>query len=65
MYISRIINERSFAGAAQENVDACMAEKDFVSAWNCLEGRPHGAGHGGVAGTVGPRNTGGSVNMPL
>ena len=52
--ISRSINERAFSMAAQENVDACLSERDYVSAWHCFEGRPHGAGHGGVSGTVSP-----------
>ena len=50
--ISRNLNERAFSAAAQEYIDACMVEKEFTAAWNCLEGRPHGAGHGGVSGTV-------------
>jgi tyrosinase len=50
--VSRNINERSFASAAQSNVNACLGSTTFLTAWGCLEGRPHGAGHGGVSGTM-------------
>lgn len=50
--ISRNINERSFSSAAQANVESCLVQATFLEAWNCFEGRPHGAGHGGVSGTV-------------
>jgi tyrosinase len=50
--ISRNIQERAFASAAPANVDACLARTTFVSAWECLEGRPHSAGHGGVGGIM-------------
>ncbi|KAI2471576.1 Di-copper centre-containing protein [Annulohypoxylon bovei var. microspora] len=50
--LSRYLNDRAFAAAAKENVDMCLEKGTFVDAWSCLEGRPHGAGHGGVMGTM-------------
>ncbi|KAI1378958.1 Di-copper centre-containing protein [Hypoxylon crocopeplum] len=50
--ISRFINDRSFSSAAKENVDMCLEKEKFTEVWECLEGRPHGAGHGGVSGTM-------------
>ncbi|KAI1338254.1 Di-copper centre-containing protein [Xylariaceae sp. FL0016] len=50
--LSRSMNDRSFSGAAQSNVDTCLAKTTFIDAWNCLEGNPHSAGHGGVAGVM-------------
>ncbi|KAI5918894.1 Di-copper centre-containing protein [Camillea tinctor] len=50
--ISRRFNDRAFSSAAKENVDTCFEKKTFVDAWRCYEGQPHGAGHGGVMGTM-------------
>ncbi|KAI2619644.1 Di-copper centre-containing protein [Hypoxylon sp. NC1633] len=50
--VSRSLNDRALSSAAQENINACLAQEKFTSVWNCLEGRPHGAGHGGVSGTM-------------
>ncbi|KAI2627026.1 Di-copper centre-containing protein [Hypomontagnella submonticulosa] len=50
--ISRYLNDRAFSAAAQEFVDMCLEREKYTDAWNCLEGRPHGAGHGGVSGTM-------------
>ncbi|KAI0011054.1 Di-copper centre-containing protein [Xylariaceae sp. FL0662B] len=50
--ITRRLNDRAFSSAARENVEKCLAQDGFEEAWNCLEGGPHGAGHGGVSGTM-------------
>ncbi|KAI0111294.1 Di-copper centre-containing protein [Nemania sp. FL0031] len=50
--ISRGLNDRSFNSAAQTNVDRCLGMANFVDAWNCIEGSPHSAGHGGVNGVM-------------
>ncbi|KAH9904731.1 Di-copper centre-containing protein [Xylariomycetidae sp. FL2044] len=50
--ISRYLNDRSFSSAAQPNVDLCMSKTNYLDAWRCLEGLPHGAGHGGVMGVM-------------
>ncbi len=50
--ITRNLNQCFFAGAAQHEIDACMAKKTYEDAWHCLEAQPHGAGHGGVGGIV-------------
>ncbi|KAI1076040.1 Di-copper centre-containing protein [Whalleya microplaca] len=50
--ITRRFSERAFSGAERQNVDTCLAQGGFEDAWNCLEGAPHGAGHGGVSGTM-------------
>ncbi|KAI1338963.1 Di-copper centre-containing protein [Xylariaceae sp. FL0016] len=50
--ISRYLNDFTFASAARANVALCAKQTTFVSAWRCLEGLPHGAGHGGVMGTM-------------
>lgn len=50
--VTRSLNDRGLSSASQENIDTCLAAKSFTEIWSCLEGRPHGAGHGGVSGTV-------------
>ncbi|RYP81275.1 hypothetical protein DL770_005941 [Monosporascus sp. CRB-9-2] len=50
--ISRRLNQRAFSAAGQQYVDDCLTKDNYISAWNCLEGRPHGAGHGGVSGLM-------------
>lgn len=50
--LTRNFDPCSFRAAAQSNVDTCMAKETFEEARQCLEGSPHGAGHGGVGGTV-------------
>ncbi len=50
--IDRRINDVMSTGSSQANVDACLAKTDFASAWPCIEGQPHGGGHGGVGGQV-------------
>src|SRR5262245_22819778 len=51
--ISRKINDCLSASAAKKNVDACMATKDFLTMWPCLEGLPHSAGHAGIGEVAG------------
>ncbi|XXG96412.1 hypothetical protein Hte_002694 [Hypoxylon texense] len=50
--VTRSLNDRGLSSANQENIDACLETKNFTEIWSCLEGRPHGAGHGGVSGTM-------------
>ncbi|KAI1427740.1 Di-copper centre-containing protein [Xylaria sp. FL1777] len=50
--ISRGLNDRSFNSAAQSNVNTCLAMANFVDAWNCIEAKPHSAGHGGINGVM-------------
>ncbi len=50
--ITRNLNDCFFRGAGRENDEACLQKDNFVDVWHCLEGKPHGAGHGGVGGIV-------------
>ncbi|KAI0973839.1 Di-copper centre-containing protein [Xylaria arbuscula] len=50
--ITRALNDKSFNSAVQTNVDQCLAMATFNDAWNCLEAKPHSAGHGGVNGLM-------------
>jgi len=50
--LSRNISECLFANTATTNVDACQNAGRFEEAWNCLEAKPHIAGHWGIGGTV-------------
>ncbi|KAF2008959.1 Di-copper centre-containing protein [Aaosphaeria arxii CBS 175.79] len=50
--IDRQINDMISQGSSQQNVDSCLAKKDWVSAWNCIEASPHGGGHAGVGGQM-------------
>jgi tyrosinase len=54
--IDRRISEQMSQGSTQREVDACLAKKDFVSAWPCIEAMPHSGGHAGVGGQVRPSN---------
>ncbi|KAH8727573.1 hypothetical protein GQ44DRAFT_725108 [Phaeosphaeriaceae sp. PMI808] len=46
--INRIVDETFSSFSSQTLVDACLAKPDFLSAWNCIERRPHQGGHGGM-----------------
>ncbi|GAP88085.1 putative amino acid transporter [Rosellinia necatrix] len=50
--ISRALNDRGFNSGTRANAEACLQKDNFEDAWECLEGNPHNAGHGGVAGTM-------------
>jgi tyrosinase len=50
--INRAINEKTSSGANQTNIDKCLKSTTYAGAWPCLEGTPHGAGHGGIGGEV-------------
>jgi hypothetical protein len=50
--LTRNLNHCMFKSAAQSNVDSCFAMDTFEKARQCLEGMPHGAGHGGVGALV-------------
>ncbi|KAI1126177.1 Di-copper centre-containing protein [Nemania abortiva] len=50
--ISRFLNDGALAGAAPATIRGCLQQANYTGIWSCLEGRPHGAGHGGVSGTM-------------
>ncbi|KAI1343244.1 amino acid transporter [Xylariaceae sp. FL0016] len=50
--LSRGFSDRDLEGASQSIIDECMAMGDYSTAWQCIHGDPHAAGHGGVAGTM-------------
>ncbi|KAM7216078.1 putative amino acid transporter [Rhypophila decipiens] len=50
--ISRNMSDCLFSGALQENLDACLNAPTFEAHRNCLEAKPHIAGHWGVGGTM-------------
>ncbi|KAI1735823.1 Di-copper centre-containing protein [Xylaria scruposa] len=50
--ISRVLNDQAFSAAARANVETCLEKNNYADTWRCLEGKPHGAGHGGVFGTM-------------
>ncbi|KAI1152315.1 Di-copper centre-containing protein [Nemania diffusa] len=50
--ISRFLNDRALAGGARPIIDNCLQQANYTGIWKCLEGSPHGAGHGGVSGTM-------------
>lgn len=51
--IHRSIDDAISAGSAQTYVDACLAMRDFETAWPCIEGQPHIGGHAGIGGQMG------------
>lgn len=51
--ISRQIDDDASRGSSTENVNACLAEQKFATAWPCIEGSPHSGGHNGVGGEMG------------
>jgi len=50
--LTRNFNPCLFKSASQSNVDVCFTFKNFEGLRRCLEGNPHGAGHGGINGIV-------------
>ncbi|ORY12449.1 hypothetical protein BCR34DRAFT_651193 [Clohesyomyces aquaticus] len=50
--IDRQVNDCASKSAEQKVVDSCMKMTNFEDAWNCLEGGPHTAGHGGIGGQM-------------
>ncbi|KAK4444129.1 hypothetical protein QBC34DRAFT_309592 [Podospora aff. communis PSN243] len=46
--IDRDINDRFSNSAAKATVDRCLGMETFITFWPCIEGGPHGAGHGGI-----------------
>lgn len=50
--LARNITQARFDGAGASYVRACYSMPDFVDAWPCYEGYPHGAGHNGIGGVV-------------
>ena len=55
--IIRSMTDCMFTGASKTVIDGCMAKKSFEEVWHCIEGSPHGAGHGGVGGIVSHSST--------
>ncbi|KAK0747417.1 hypothetical protein B0T21DRAFT_278271 [Apiosordaria backusii] len=51
--ITRNINNFAATGASPETVNGCLSQDNWLSFWACAEGRPHGAGHGGVGAEMG------------
>lgn len=50
--INRAISNMASKGSAQTEVDKCLAQTTWSSAWNCIESVPHSGGHGGVGGKL-------------
>ena len=50
--IQRDINKCAAKTAAPSVVEGCLKMENFSTFWPCIEGGPHGAGHGGVGGEV-------------
>ncbi|KAK7719525.1 hypothetical protein SLS57_005724 [Botryosphaeria dothidea] len=50
--LSRDWDEETLDGASQSEIDVCLDSVDFETVWDCLEGQPHAAGHGGTGGTM-------------
>jgi hypothetical protein len=48
----RRINESRSIWSSQHYVDDCLSRANFSSAWQCIEDKPHGGGHGGMGGQV-------------
>jgi hypothetical protein len=46
--IDRQISDSISQLSKKENVDKCLAKTTWVTAWNCIEGDPHGGGHVGI-----------------
>ncbi|KAK3322763.1 hypothetical protein B0H66DRAFT_602193 [Apodospora peruviana] len=50
--ISRNMSACLFSGALTENIETCLTTPNFEAARNCIEAKPHIAGHWGVGGTM-------------
>jgi tyrosinase len=50
--IERQFNESLSALSSQQEVDNCLDQPDWLSAWPCIELNPHFGGHAGVGGEV-------------
>ncbi|KAF2728831.1 Di-copper centre-containing protein [Polyplosphaeria fusca] len=50
--IDRQISEMFSGWTGQKDVDACLAKTTWLTAWPCIEDRPHGGGHSGVGGQM-------------
>ncbi|KAI5797344.1 hypothetical protein DFH27DRAFT_561879 [Peziza echinospora] len=50
--ISRDVNDGGGALAAAPNINDCLAQASYAAFWPCVNGLPHGAGHGGVGGEM-------------
>jgi len=50
--IDRDVNDYFSNSASKATVDRCMATTTYLAFWPCIEGGPHGAGHGGIGAQV-------------
>lgn len=50
--IDRKISNQMSAGSSQSNVNQCLQQSTFATAWSCIEASPHAGGHAGVGGQV-------------
>jgi len=46
--IDRKISNLMSSSSSQSNVNQCLQQSSFATAWNCIEAAPHTGGHGGV-----------------
>lgn len=50
--IDRIVSDCMSQMGSKQIVDGCIQMQNFSTFWPCIEGGPHGAGHGGIGGQV-------------
>ncbi|RBQ89001.1 hypothetical protein VDGD_07137 [Verticillium dahliae] len=50
--IVRRIDDSQSAMSVQENVDVCLSQPSWATAWPCIENEPHRGGHNGVGGQM-------------
>ncbi|ETS75571.1 hypothetical protein PFICI_12515 [Pestalotiopsis fici W106-1] len=50
--IWRSLSLNSLDRSSYVNVETCLEKDTWEGAWNCIEGSPHGGGHGGVGGVM-------------
>ncbi|KAF2109396.1 hypothetical protein BDV96DRAFT_651835 [Lophiotrema nucula] len=50
--IDREVTDCASQAASLDIVNACLKKATFQDMWNCIEGGPHGAGHGGIGGQM-------------
>ncbi|PVH90493.1 Di-copper centre-containing protein, partial [Periconia macrospinosa] len=48
--IDRRINNQISGGSSQAQVNRCLQQTSFATAWSCIEASPHVGGHAGVGG---------------
>lgn len=50
--IDRKISNQMSSASSQNNVNQCLQQSTFATAWSCIEASPHAGGHAGVGGQV-------------